>query len=60
MPVWLVQAEEWVTMLANMIPVVIKALRTIMTSNPGHSPQTAFTEWVNHNTSGQPNSPALS
>lgn len=42
------------------LPTVITAIQAIMNSDAAHTVESAVSEWVNHNTPGQPNSPALS
>jgi len=48
------------TQLFTAIPSLVKAVETIMNSDAGHTIESAVTELINHNTPGQPNSPALS
>lgn len=44
----------------TMIPQLVSAVQTIMASDAAHTIESAVQELMQHNTPGQPNSPALS
>jgi hypothetical protein len=51
------------TPITGLVGLALKALddaaKTVASSKPGASPEDILTELLNHNTPGQPNSPAL-